>query len=284
MFDSSCTVLTGFLNKHPANEIQILIAPLSDEIKMELDKNFSPLPIIGKNFSPISILQRVHYSWYIPFLKSFSKEECAFLLSFLPNSLSSKLEKYFDLSKSSIILPETLSYYFQNLFYEYVLDSEKEILPIEYLPPSELNQLLSLSKNSLIKLIDHLALYDLAVQIPKILDPKTLKNINSFLSLEKKIFLKSKQNYKEPFSFPKMSLEQVKDKEEFDLILHKRGLNRFAKALSVQHKSLIWSICHNLDIGRGQTLYKFCQEPSAKEIVKTITSNIMEILNIIKNK
>lgn len=284
MLESSCIVLNGFLNKHPVDEIEILVSPLSDKTKKMLDIYFSPLPIDPVKFSPLSILERAHYSWYVPFLKSFSLSERALLISFLPYPLSDKLEKYFEISKSSCHFSKSIAYYFQNLFFEYVLDSEKDILPFEYLPPSDLNTLLSLTKNTLIALIDYLALYDLAIQIPKIVDPRVLKMINSFLSAEKKQFLKTKHNYKEPFSFPRLPFEQIDTQEEFDILMHKRGLNRFAKALSTQNKSLIWFVCHKFDIGRGQTLQKFCLEPSPREIAKTITFNIMELLLIIKNK
>ena len=284
MLDSSLIVLNGLLHKYRAEDQVSLLEPLSDKSKQALEKAFSPISIDPNKFTLKFLLKDVHYSWYLPFLKTFNKKDQALSLSALDDKTKKKLERYLKIKRPKTSPSKLIIDFFQMLLFEKIINLNEELLPQEYLPPSDLNFLLELTKKEIITLIDYLALFDLSSSINKVLDPTVLKKIDSFLSDEQKQFVKSKKNYKEPFSFPVLKFhEAIDSKEEFDLLLHKRGLNRFAQGFCAQDISLIWYICHKLDIGRGKVLYKLCREERApQEIIKTITSNIMELLPIIR--
>jgi hypothetical protein len=84
-----------------------------------------------------------------------------------------------------------------------------------------------------------------------------LKKIYSFLTEEEKKFLKNTTAHKEPYAMSRIGLEKWDGTEvSFRHLLHRRGLIRLGAALSGQDPDLIWYICHQLDIGRGMTLYK----------------------------
>lgn len=285
MLSSSLIVLNGLLKKIPVQKQLSLLSPLSLEMKHELEvASTPPIEILYQKFGDRSILNELHYSWYIPLIESFTKSDLSILVFAFNEEIKSLLEKHFALPKPSFTPSFIAIDFFQKLVFEKVLDSKVEILPKEYLPDSELNLLLELSKNELVMLIDYLALFDLAIQIPKILSPDILKKIEEYLPPEKKQFLKKLSFYKQPFAFPPLALEKASTLEEFNLILHKRGLNRFAKAICNEHPTFIWYICHRLDIGRGKNLLKLSKDRTQNEITKTITFNIMEILPIIRTK
>jgi hypothetical protein len=285
MFPSSFIVLNGFLKNIPAQQQVSLLSPLSSQIKEQMELSYTPpIDIIPKKFCKRSIINEVHYSWYIPLIESFPKTDLSLLVYAFDNELKNQIERHFSLTQPSFVPSEVAIDFFQNLVFNKILDSTIDILPKEYLPDTELNILLELSKNELVSLIDYLSVFDLALQIPKIVNPEILKKIDEYLSPDKKLFLKKLAFYKQPFAFPPLPLETISSLEDFNLVLHKRGLNRFAKAICNEHSSFIWYICHKLDIGRGNNLFKLCKDKTQKEITKTITFNIMEIIPIIRNR
>ncbi len=277
---SSLIIFKGLLKNLPYEEQAALLNFLSDKTKeqFELTSNIF-VPLDFDKFTFNDLLSSIHYSWLVPFLEANDKE---FFLPLLEKPIASKLKSHFNTMEEHRP-PVFALQYFKKCLFDYLLEDKKDLLPKEYLPDSELNILLDFSKNELILLMDYLSLYDLAIQMHKIVDPKILKKINLYLDDNKKQFLKTKSSYKENFSFPPLALED-KDESDFLFTLHKRGLNRFAKALSDQDGNLIWYLSHTLDVGRGKTLMKFSKEKTPREIISSITSNIIELLPIIKTK
>jgi hypothetical protein len=130
---------------------------------------------------------------------------------------------------------------------------------MDYLPPSPMNRLLNLSKRQIIGLIDLLSIYDLAIEVRQIVETKILKKLYSFLTDAERKLLKQIAARPEPFTPPKIGLERWNGEEDsLRHSLHKRGLSRLGLALSGQDPALIWYICHQLDIGRGNALFKQC--------------------------
>ncbi|KPK33725.1 MAG: hypothetical protein AMS24_00135 [Chlamydiae bacterium SM23_39] len=281
MQNASIVILNEFLKKFAEKKRKNMLSFLSDEIRKKIEKTpHLKVSIDFEKFEPQNIIKEIHYSWYLPFLKKFPKKQQLWFLSLLEKNISEKLKNFLQIKEKIKKLPIFFSFFLQKIFFKEILDDY--ILPKEYLVPSKLNFLLNLSKNNLIKLINFLALFDLAKEIPKIIDTKILKKIDKHLSKEEKIFLHSKIKYKESFSFPKLQINKyINSKEAFKLMLHKRGIIRFAKALSTQDNNLIWHISRKLDIGRGKILYELSQKDKFFEISKSITSNIIQILPII---
>ncbi len=66
-------------------------------------------------------------------------------------------------------------------------------------------------------------------------------------------------------------------REAFRHLLHRRGLARLGAALSGQDPDLVWYVCHQLDIGRGNTLFKLCLKESLPGISELIARQIEEL-------
>jgi len=281
MQNSSIVILNTLLKKTAQKTKNNLLSFLPDETRKNLGRDYLPTVAIDfEKFDPQNIIKEIHYSWYLPILKQFPKKQQIWFLSLLEKDLFLKIKSFLKIEEKEKKLPSLFSNFLQKFICKEILDDN--ILPKEYLIPSDLNVLLNLSKNDLIKLINFLSLFDLSKEITKILDTKILKKIDSYLSQKEKIFLNSKIKYKESFSFPKLEIKKyLYSKKSFRLMLHKRGLVRLAKALSIQDKNLIWHLSHRLDVGRGKILYKLSQKEKNLEISKSITSNIIQILPII---
>ncbi len=278
---SSLTLLKVLLERSGRkNELAAFLPEMDLE---DLEKiEISPLSFDPQDFVFDSLILETHYSWFLPTLKSYSNKEASLFLLSLPGSYVEKIAPLLHIHPGIEKLSKPAKRFFRHILLSSLLGEEKEILPKNYLPPSSLNILSTFSKNRLLQLIDLLALYDLAIEMKKILATTTLKKIEGSLTKAEAKFLKSKRSIKESFTSLPLGLEKWDEtKDSLRLMLHKRGLLRLAKALSIQHVHLIWYICHRLDIGRGNLLFRNATKKEEPKIASKIVADIEEILSLI---
>lgn len=228
-----------------------------------------------------SLLDKVHWSWFLPTLKTYPEKEQKLFLAALPSRAAKQLEGLLSLEAVEEDLTKVGRTFLKRQLLQTICPQD-QILPMEFLPASPLNQLLALDKKNLIRLIDFLALYDLTDALLQIVETKILKTIYSFLSEEQKRILKQISHHKETGPWPKLGLEKWEGTEEaFRMLLHRRGLMRLGLALSGQDSDLVWTICHRLDIGRGSTLFKLCGKEKAGAFSDIAIRQIEELLGLI---
>jgi hypothetical protein len=226
-------------------------------------------------------LEQIHWSWLIPTLKTYSAKDQKLFLSALSPHVSENLSEELHLSSTP---KEELRHigasFLRQILLSHLIGHKSKIVPPDYLPDSPLKPLLKLTKKKLTRLIDFLSLYDLAAEIRQIVETKILKKIYSLLSEEEKKFLKIAMTHKEPYPVPRLKLEKWDGSEEsLHLLLHKRGLARLGAALSLQIQDLAWYVCHQLDIGRGNTLLKLCAQEAPSDLGAAMTKQIEELLS-----
>lgn len=230
-------------------------------------------------FAHGTLLERVHWSWFLPTLKSYSEKEQRLFLSALSPIAAENIRQSLHIEEAQEQITETARAYFREQLLHSLVGADQARLPIEYLPVSPLNALLTLNKKQLIRLIDLLPLSDLVQEMRQIVETKILKKIYSFLTEEQRGAIKQIAPQKETSSLPKMGLDRW-DGEEDSLrnLLHRRGLARLGVALSGQHPDLIWTLCHQLDIGRGTALFKLCGKEAVPEVADPIIRQIEELM------
>jgi len=232
-----------------------LLKFLLEEEKQQIDK-LQP-PFFDENLNLLSqksFLDFVHYSWFVPLLQQYNETEKHCFLTLFTAKQQNKLKQMLKVNPSlTIDLPPLAKKFFLNKLIYLLLNPEKTLLPINFLPTSPLNFLLFKTKDEILEIIDFLSLYDLSNSFAHIIDKTTIDKITSLLTIKQKKFLN--RNLKEPFYFPPIDFKTW-DGNVFSLqnILHKRGLWRFKLALTSQNKSFIWYIAHILDNGRGTIL------------------------------
>lgn len=270
-------VLKAFLSGLPEEKQSRLLQFLSDAERARLEQ----IPSIEKRESFRPILEIVHWSWFIPTLKTYSEREQRLFLKGLPSSARENLQTELTLSPTEdgeIISSIAISFLRQVLLNS-LTGAHDRLLPVEFLPPSPLKPLLSLSKKELIRLIDFLSLRDLSSEMRQIVETKILKRIYSFLSKEERELLQKIMVHPEPFYLPRLNLDKWEgDRETFRHLLHRRGLARLGLALSGQDPDLIWYLCHQLDIGRGNALFKLCDKEPAPAVSEQMIQQIKEFL------
>jgi hypothetical protein len=271
-------VLKAFLSRCPAKKRKALEQFLSPKIQQKIE-TIPSFPQKEEAAREIS-LEDIHWSWFIPTLKTYSVREQKLFLSALSPDMCEHLARELELAsipkedlkdRGAVFLKQTLL--------SHLIGHQNRLLPPEYLPISPLKPLLSLTKKQLVRLIDFLSLYDLAAELRQIVETKILKKIYSLLSEEQKKFLKIAMVHKEPFSLPRLKFDKWDGSEDtFHLLLHKRGLARLGAALSTQDPDLAWYVCHQLDIGRGNALFKLCAQEMAPDVADEIVRQIEELL------
>lgn len=277
-------ILKAYLHSLPPERREVLERFLPETQKMRLEAlslpGGEPLP------ERREMLDWVHWSWFLPTLKSYPLREQKLFLSALNSFAADNLSHELEIEEMSQEISETAKDFFKQILINSLTGHENRLLPIEFLPPSPLKPLLGLSKKELTRLIDFLSLYDLAFELRQIVETKILKKIYSFLSEEERKFLKQVMAHqKEPFAIARMGLDRWDGNEEsLRTLLHRRGIARFAAALSGQDPDFIWYICHQLDIGRGNALYKSCAKEAIPQLSDAILRQIEEILAKEENK
>ena len=274
-------ILNAFLSRQSADQQNRLVCYLPEDEQ----KSLKQLPAFTESlkverFTNGAVLKGVHWSWFLPTLKSYSPKDQTLFLSALEENEALALAAEIPCKAPSIPLANIGKAYLRQFLLDSLIGEHDRLIPIDYLPPSPLNQLLQLSKKQLTDRIDLLAMHDLAVEIRQIVETKTLKKIYSFLTDAQRKFLKLTTAKHELITQPKIGLDRWDgNKDSLRHLLHRRGLARLGLALSGQDPSLMWYVCHILDIGRGDSLFKLSeQEVSSIAARETAVRQVVELL------
>jgi len=229
-----------------------------------------------------SLLEKIHWSWFLPTLKTFAVKDQRLFLLVLDSYAAEQIKASLSLKGGVEEISETAKAFLKEKLLNSLEKPEDGLLPPEYLPISALNRLLTLTKKELTRLINCLALYDLAPEMRQIVETKTLKKIYTLLTEDQKNLLKKITIHKESQSLPKLGIDRWEGtKESLQVLLHRRGLARLGLAFSGQDPDLIWRICHQLDIGRGGTLFKLCNKEKKSGASDGIIRQIEELLSLL---
>lgn len=257
--------LEKFLPESERRELEEL-PPFTEEVRPD-------------RFTNGNVLEKVHWSWFLPTLKAYPETEQKLFLSAVDSYAAKNLARALILSSNGQEMSEIGRLFIRKILLDSLLGPHDRLLPKEYLPPSPLKGLLNLSKKELTRLIDLLSLHDLAAELRQIVETKILKKIYSLLSEEERKFLKLAMAHKDPFALGKLGMDRWDGSEEsLRTLLHKRGLARFGAGLSGQDPDFIWYICHQLDIGRGTALHKLCAKEPIHGVTDAIIRQIEELL------
>ena len=278
MVQSSEWVLKALIYRCPQEKRSELESFLPPAEKERLDA-MAPLDgVIDIKETPL--LDRIHWSWFLPVLKAHAIKEQKLFLSSLPASFQEPLSgalKMRNFQKGA--LSAIGERFLQHILRMNITGEEGQLLPLSFLPPSPFFPLLQWDKNAIIRFIDLLSLYDLASELKRIVETRILKKIYSFLSEEEQSFLKIAMAQKQSSPTAWLKLETWDGSEKsLRLLLHKRGLVRFGVALSTQHPDLTWYLCHSLDIGRGSTIEQSSKTEAAQSVQKATFRQAEELL------
>ena len=270
-------VLKTLCNQCPEEKAQAILRFLPESDQKQI--NELPSFLAREERASDHLLQHVHWSWFVPCFKEYPSKDQKLLLHALPRSTQKNLAEELNIAPAPDACSHPALTFLQDTLIS-KLDPKRLLLPLRYLPPSPLNLLLDLEKKKLTQLIDFLGLYDLSHELRQIVETKILKKIYSFLSGDEKKFLKLIAGKKIPFSIVRLQIDTWDGKEKtLRLKLHRRGLSHLGAALFGQNPDLIWYVCHQLDIGRGEMLHTLCMKTVVPDISAWMIERIEELTN-----
>lgn len=277
-------MLRVLLNRYHEGATESVLEGLPKESSQKvLEQNIDALDPSKVLVQPVNKIKQIHYSWFISSLKKLSKNKRALALSVFPEPQATKLIEV--LNETLVPLRQSVAirtFLLNRLYPDFKLP---DVLPVDYLPPSELTQLVKMKKAEIINLIDFLGLYDLAEEIRHIVDKKLLEKIYRCLSQRKHRFMRICLHQKEKLITQKLQLEHWDgDCQKLGKLLHHRGMVRLGYALSGQHQDLVWHIVHILDAGRGNKLTRYYHKSEIPGVSKALRSQSLAVMHFFKER
>jgi hypothetical protein len=229
------------------------------------------------------LITRTHYSWLAPSIQKLPENLKIPVINALPEAQARGIKSLLKIKANSCPLtPNMRSFLIGQLYRQW---NPENALPPEFLPPSPLDPLNSLSKNEIVDLIELLGIYDLAEAIRHIVDKKNLKAIYLSLPTDRQQFLREALHRKEKLAAPKLDIAKWDGSgEQLKAILHRRGLLRLGKALCGQNPQFLWNVTHTLDTGRGKALLEYYKEEQIPGITNLLIQQVITVINFLKQK
>ena len=274
-------MLGGLLFRFHSEEGRALYRYLPAKERVQMETLSVPKDLqFGQLFSADKWMEPLHYSWFAAFLETLPP---ALLLATLPRKQGEALAK----TLRSIPEKKSLSPFLRTYLSSYLKDlmQKNAVLPTAHLPPSDLNDLFSLSKPELLHLIDLLGIHDLAAELRHVVDKMVLTKIYGVLTQEQRHFCHYCSKQPMPWVPPKLNITAWdNEKRSLNILLHQRGLFRLAKALTLEDPSMRWHLCHRLDVGRGQIVIKHMKEKYDPALIPYFKNQVVHLLKRYQQK
>jgi len=283
MQSKSNVLLRVLLNKyHPGPPQSFLKCLPQDEIKEVAAVDTPSNDITPALTWPRDIILHTHYSWIAPIIEKMPKNLQLPVVASLPEPQNTGVGKLLNLA---VLPPPPATMQSFMLTQLYKAWNPSDALPRAYLPKSSLEALLTLSKTDMVDLIDLMAMFDLSDAIRHIVDKMLLKKIYQCLSPQKQQFLRLSLHKKEKLAAPKLDIGKWDGSlEQFNSILHRRGMLRFGKALCGQSRAFLWHVVHILDSGRGNAVAVHYLENEIPGITPLLAQQLLSVINFLKSK
>ncbi len=278
--------LSAFLHRFTPQKREQMLGYLPEEEKQEAESDFLGFESASVRFlSAHDRLMSIHYSWIIPYLETYTKEDAHAFASLFPESTYTKISEALHLPQNPMKLTHIGQRFYAQTLYRMIAIESPQYIPIELLPQHPLDVLLSLSKTKLHLTFDYLGLHDLAVDLKKMVQSHTMKSIHAALTPSKRTYVGKVMKEGEPITFKYLELD-LWDGNEKQLAntLHLRGINRVSKALFGCHPSFLWHIRHRLDTGRAKMLDHFCINPKNEKMQQTLSSQVLKVIEHVSNE
>lgn len=226
-------------------------------------------------------IKSIHYSWLRTAIQKLPESIQGSVVNSLSQEQSKKLHRWFPQKASQTKkLPQKVEEYLLNLISPYI--GQKEKLPLSLLPNTELSVLGTLSKDQLVELIDYLGIYDLALEVRRIIDKSRLQKLIPCLTPKKKQFLHMCLHHADRLAAAPIELKDWNgDCKVLNDLLHRRGIIRLGKSLCGQHPDFVWHIARTLDIGRGTNLLQYYATTPIPNITQALVQQVLNLMSFL---
>ncbi|MBS0622632.1 MAG: hypothetical protein JSR80_06715 [Verrucomicrobia bacterium] len=181
------------------------------------------------------------------------------------------------------LLPSLRAFLLKDLYLHLGLD---KALPPSFLPGSPMNALLSFSKDQLVRLTAYLGLYDLSLELRKVIDKEIFTQIERSLSKGQVRYLEMAMREADPLPEEALGMQEwLKNPQRLVHLLQEKGLRRLGLALTGQEPSLLFYLVHKLDLGRGTLVLEAAKGDVKPLLAERLQSQVLHVsreLNFLK--
>lgn len=244
----------------------------SEQGKKIVGANISQPRLEAAFITPLEKIKNIHPSW----LSEWKEKKSGWIRMIIEDFFKGRIEG----SSPRGAFLQTIAQELEETFFPC------NILPEAYLPPSELQPLVTLSKEEILQLIDFLGICDLAAELQHIVDRKLIQKAYQSISAIEQAYLRERISKKEHTSPARLHLEKWnQESATLKKILHQRGIIRFATALGDESHQLIWYIIHHIDRKRGTFIQEQLSSPELKLLQVPVQKKIiLHALNFLMQK
>jgi hypothetical protein len=274
-------MLNRFTKGSPEKALSVLP---ENEIKQVADLDLGMTDFAPAFSQPEDIIGKIHYSWLLPLIEKFPKETKSTMIKSLPTELKTRISQQLNVKEEGTPLAEFVKAYLVRMLFKQIKGAER-VIPLTYLPETQMTSLGQWKKNELVELIEFLGIHDLAEEIRHVVAKKTLKDVYGCLSPKEQVYLKNCMTQKEKVMTPRLGLDKWSGNcDKLKAVLQTRGLVRLGKALSGENTDFIWYLIHILDTGRGQALLKYYAKTPIPGITPALSQQVVNLMNFLKKK
>ena len=281
---STRIILHAYLEKCPSEERRQLahyLEPTERQAVLSVPKTYGD-PLKSQE-DPAHLLNWIHASWISPFLRTMAEKEIGLFLASLSHERAATVGKDLLFSGPLPVLSPLGKTFLQSTLVRYLTAEVDDLLPRECLPESPLNDLLTLSTDTMVEFLDLLGLHDLAVEVKQIIDKQKLAKIYDILSENQHHYLKILLQSPEPVAFTPIGLFNWNgDKEKLKMLIQQRGANRLAKALYGQDVSLNWYVLHRFNVEKALLIRKLSTTLDNPRASQLLIQQVIELINYIQ--
>lgn len=269
---------------HKGSSESFLSCLPKDEVQEILSLELSGQELAPALAQPIEKIVKIHYTWLAPLIQKMPNEIQPVLISSLPQFMADGLNAAYKMDNKPIELIGPVKNFILQKIWEN-LPGARKVLPMEYLPQTQLTALAQMNKQELVEFVDLLGIHDLADEIRQIVDKRILKNVYACLTAKEQSYLRFCLYNKDRIASPSLGLDKWSGScEKLKTVLQSRGLIRLGKALSGEHPDFIWHLIHIFDSGRGQRLLKHYSKKALPGVTMVLSQHVINLMNFIKKK
>jgi hypothetical protein len=231
---------------------------------------------------PWEVLLSIHYTWYYEPLKQIPEAALAYVVASLPDKQRKKVAAHFNLKE----LPAKLAPPVKHLLLDrlYSLLEVKKKVPLPFIPKQPLHEILGLTKESLVDLIECLGVYDVAEELKQVVDRNRLSKIIDALSARQQGFLKKVIHKRSKWSAGKLGIDQWGgNKQKLRKALQLRGMMRLGKALKGHDENFVSHFLLKLDTGRARQMEKYLDREESDSTTQSLVMDVKEGISYIRD-
>ncbi len=231
---------------------------------------------------PWEFLLSIHYSWLYPPLDKIPDTLLPHIVASLPEGQKDKIAGHYRLDKLPQGLPDPVKHLLLDRLYSYLEIKVKT--PLAFVPKQPLQDILELSKERIVDLVDCLGVYDVAKELKQIVDRNQLGKIVEALNPLQQGYLKLVIHKQQRWSSVKLGLDQWGgNKQKLQKALHLRGIMRLGKALKGQHPDFVKHFYLKLDTGRAKQIQNYFDQEETGSAIRGLVMDVKEGISYIRN-